>query len=132
MNALRTTVLFVIALLPATGSGGDVERGRLFETVSPAELIVGKWVATRADEDTLPKDAVVEFLRDGRMLITMGIGNEKMHFQCTYKIGPASFTIISTLGEQEQRQKINIKSLTPTTLSTTDEKGKVVVLRRTR
>lgn len=132
MNAIRTTAVLALALLAVAGRGSDVERERTFETVSPAELIVGTWVATRADDGTLPKDAVVEFRRGGKMIIAMTTGNEQMRFECAYKVGKASFTIVAALGDQESKQTIQIKSLTTTTLSTIDKDGKVVELRRKR
>ena len=84
-----------------------------------AEKIVGRW--------SLKKDAgktVVEFTKDGRMLVDTVVNEKAMKMEGTYKLEGKKLTVTVKAGAKEVERVQTIFDVTETELITTDEGGK--------
>jgi uncharacterized protein (TIGR03066 family) len=96
------------------------------EKIDPAKL-VGKWKLTKAAKD-LPKgaSAVVEFTKDGKLVVAMAFEKQEAKFDGTYKLSGAKVdTVMKTPDGQEKKETMEIVKLTDAVLHTKDEKGEV-------
>ena len=60
------------------------------------------------------------------------MGDEELKMEGTYKLDGDKFSLVMKMGEQEHKKEITIKKISKTEMSTTDEEGKVVELKRTK
>ena len=84
-----------------------------------AEKIVGKWA--------LKKDAgktVVEFTKDGRMLVDTVVNEKAVKIEGTYKVEGKKLTVTVKAGAKEVERVQTIFDVTDTELITTNENGK--------
>lgn len=123
MKAMRWLALGLVVCVVSAGARAD-------EKADNAKLIVGKWEATKVDEGTLPKGSIVEFTKDGKLKITVKMGDQDLTIDGTYKVDGNKFTITMKMGDDEQTQTITIKKLSKTELNTENKDGKVVDLTR--
>lgn len=123
MKAMRWLALGLVVCVVSVGARAD-------EKADNAKLIVGKWEATKVDEGTLPKGSIVEFTKDGKLKITVKMGDQDLTIDGTYKVEGNKFTITMKMGDDEQTQTITIKKLSKTELNTENKDGKVVDLTR--
>lgn len=121
MNTMRLVMVAVVAGLAGLGARADEKK-------DIAKLIVGKWEATKADEGTLPVGSMVEFTKDGKLKVS--VKDSDMTLEGTYKIEGNKFHMTMKVGDDEHKQTINIKKITENELSTSDNEGKVVELKR--
>ncbi len=84
------------------------------------EKIVGRWETTKAT--TVPKGAVLEFTKDGKLKITASVNGKEISLEGTYAIDGDK---INTVGPKGEKESMKIKKLTETELAVEDEKGKV-------
>ncbi len=125
MNTLRLfAVVAVVSLLGSAARGDDKP--------DYAKLIVGKWEVTKADEGTVPDGAVIEFTKDGKVKATVKKDDEKVTIEGTYKVEKDTFTIVMKVGDEEKTQTITITKISEKEMSTKDEKGKVVELKKAK
>jgi uncharacterized protein (TIGR03066 family) len=89
---------------------------------SNAEKLVGKWKLTQTTGD-FPKDgtAVVEYTKDGKMTITITIGDNTIEMKGKYKLDKDKIDYTVKLPNGEDKTEIlTIKKLTDDELVTTD------------
>jgi len=96
------------------------------------KLLVGKWEVVKADEGTLPVAAIVEFMADGKMKITMKKEGQDAMVEGTYTVDGDSFTYKITFGKDEHSSKITIKKISETELETANPEKKNVSLKRVK
>jgi uncharacterized protein (TIGR03066 family) len=127
MNALR---LLVVALVLCVLNPSAPARE---EKADNAKLLVGKWEATKTDPGTLPTGAIVEFTKDGKLIVT---GKDKegkeIKHEGTYKVEGNSFSVTVKSGDEEKTQTITITKISDKELHTKNQDGKVVELKRTK
>lgn len=99
---------------------------RADDKVDYAKLIVGKWEVSKADPGTVPEGTLVEFTKDGKMKVVA----MDMTIEGTYKLEKNTFTMKLKVGDQEKSQKITITKISEKEMSSKDEGGKVVELKR--
>ncbi len=120
MNALR--VLAVVCLVGAAARAEDKP--------DYAKKIVGKWEVTKADENTLPAGAIIEFTKDGKIHIFEKAGDKEMMFGGTYKLDGDKFMVTIKIGDDEHSNTITITKMTDTEMHTKDKDGKVVEVKK--
>jgi uncharacterized protein (TIGR03066 family) len=84
-----------------------------------AKKLVGKWA--------MKKDAgktVVEFTKDGKMLVDTVVNEKPMKIEGTYKLEGKKLTVTVKAGGKEVERVQTIFDVTDTELITTDEQGK--------
>ena len=124
MNAVRMLAVGAVVCLVATLAGADEKKGDY------AKLIVGKWECTKADEGTLPTGTMIEFTKDGKLILSGKMGDQEFKMEGTYKLEGDKFDFTLKMGDQEHSDQITIKKLNDTTLSTANKEGKAVELTR--
>src|SRR6266436_6581119 len=83
---------------------------------------------TKSDEGTLPMGTMIEFTKDGKLILSFKVGEQENKMEGTYKLKGDKFDIIFKMGDNEHTDEIIIKKLDETTLSTTNKEGKAVEL----
>src|SRR5262245_16178586 len=118
MNALRVLMAGVIVCLLTAVAQADDKKDEKKETKSDnAKLIVGKWECTKADDGTLPTGTIIEFTKDGKMILTGKMGDQEFKMEGTYKIKGDKFEIGFKMGDAEHNEDITIKKLDDKILS---------------
>ena len=120
MNAVRLVAALAVACLIGPAARADDK--------DYAKKIVGKWEVTKADEGTIPKGAIVEFTKDGKIHIFEKAGDKEMMFGGTYKLDGDKFMVTIKIGDDEHSNTITITKMTDTEMHTKNEEGKVVEL----
>ncbi len=92
--------------------------------------LIGSWVVVKADEGTVPTDTVVTFTKDGKFKVAAKRDGADVVYEGTYTTGEKSFTYMLKVDDEVKEQKITITKLSDDSLSTSDDKGKVVELKR--
>ncbi len=88
------------------------------------QLLVGKWEVTKADPNTLPNGATIEFTADGKLKITLSVGGKEETVNGTYTVTGAFIDVAAKVGTEEKKNKLTIKKLTTTELEAVDPEGK--------
>lgn len=65
-----------------------------------AKLLVGKWVVTKADEGAPPVGTMAEFTKDGKLKVTIKMGDKENVMEGTYKCDANKF--ICTFKENDK------------------------------
>jgi len=124
MNALRLAAAGLLVLgLTAFASAEEKKDDNKTK-------LVGTWVVTKADEGTVPVNSVITFAKDGKMKVTHKQGDQDVTVEGTYTVDADSFSFALKVGDEVKKQKITIKKLTDEVLSTADDKGKTVELKK--
>src|SRR5260221_312617 len=126
MNAMRLLAVGAIVCLLGAGAWADEKKGDY------AKLIVGKWEVTKTDQGGPPEGATIEFGKDGKLTVKHKAGDQEMTAEGTYKLNGDKFDIDLKAGDQQIKKTITIKKLDKTSMSTTDEEGKAVELKRAK
>jgi uncharacterized protein (TIGR03066 family) len=121
MNATRLLTVGAVVCLLAAGARAE-------DKPDTAKLIVGKWECTKADPEALPVGAIVEFTKDGKLKVTIKMGDQEMVLEGTYKLGKDSFDMVLKVGDNEHKETITIKKISDKELSTANKDGKIVEL----
>ena len=95
-----------------------------------AKMLVGKWEVSKADEGTVPVGAMIEFTKDGKMTAHFKKDGEESSVEATYKVEGDAFVMTMKRGDEERTQKITITKMSDKEMSTKDEGGKVVELKK--
>jgi uncharacterized protein (TIGR03066 family) len=115
MNAPRLWAPLVVICLVAAAARAD-------ETDYP-KLIVGKWEVTKADEGTVPKGALIEFTKDGKVKYTGKKGDMIEMREGTYTLAGTKLTVTVKEEEKDKSRTVTIIKLTDTSMAV-DEGGK--------
>jgi uncharacterized protein (TIGR03066 family) len=123
MNALKWLgVAAVVVLLNASARAQD--------KVDYEKLLVGKWEVTKADEGTVPPGALIEFTKDGKIKASFKKGEEDVTVEGTYKVEKNTFILTMKMGDEEKKQTITIIKISEKEMTTKNEDGKVVELKK--
>src|SRR4249920_2428367 len=79
-----------------------------------AAKLVGKWKLTKSTDENAPKDALVEFTKDNKLIITATIEGKPFEMKGTYKVDGDKLTVALTPpdGGKAEEDTDTIKSLT--------------------
>jgi len=93
-------------------------------------LLIGKWEVTKADEGTVPVGAIIEFTRDGKVMTSVKKGDDLETHEGAYKLEKDTLTVTMKKDGEEKTKKITITKITEKEMTTKDEDGKVVELKK--
>lgn len=98
--------------------------GRTATAADNAEKLLGAWTVVKMDGKEPPKDfeIAVEFMKEGKMKMTMSFGGKSDSQEGTYKV--EGDKIISTKKGGDKTDTIIIKTLTADKLIVVDDKDK--------
>jgi uncharacterized protein (TIGR03066 family) len=94
------------------------------------KLIVGMWEVSKADEGTVPEGTQIEFTKDGKIKIAAKKGEDDFKIDGTYKVVKNTFVFTLKLGDEEKSQTITINKISEKEMTTKNEEGKVVELKK--
>ena len=117
MNALKLLAVVAVACLVGIARADEKDYPK---------LIVGKWEVSKADEGTVPKGAVIEFTKDGKVKATAKKDDAEATFDGTYKLDGKTITLVMKLGDTEKTNKVTIEKLSDTEMSVEGDDGKKV------
>ena len=123
MNALKWLGMAAVVVLFNTSARAD-------DKVDYAKMLIGKWEVSKADEGTVPAGSIIEFTKDGKMKASFKKGEEDVMVEGTYKVVKDTFLMTMKMGEKEQTRTITITKITDKEMSTKNEDGKVVELKK--
>lgn len=119
MKMLQMVVAAAVAIgFTATAFAAD-------DKVDLKKQLLGKWEATKVDEGTLPKGAIVEFAADGKISVTFKKGDKAETMAGTYTVDGMTFTYKFVMGKDEHSEKITVTKISATEMDTVspDKKG---------
>ena len=123
MKALQWLAVGCIVGMVGTGAFAD-------DKPDYAKLIVGKWEVSKAPEGNVPEGSVVEFTKDGKMKVTAKKDDADSTVEGTYKIEGDAFVMTFKRGEESVTRTITITKITDTEMSTKNQEGTVVELKK--
>jgi uncharacterized protein (TIGR03066 family) len=88
-----------------------------------AKKIVGAWEVAKQTGD-LPVGTVVEFLKEGKMTVTLKEGDKDLKLQGTYKIEKDKLNVTLMVGDDKHEEALVIKKLTDDALEVEDKDKK--------
>ncbi len=95
--------------------------------------IVGKWEATKVEENTLPKGTKVEFTADGKLKVIIVSDGKDNLLEGTYVVdGDNTFSYTLKIGEMELNKKITVKKISDSELDTVNPDNKNVVFKKVK
>jgi len=97
---------------------------------SKAKLLLGKWEVTKSGPESLPEGTIVEFSKDGKVKLTRELMGKSMSAEATYTIDGDKFTIVDKMDKKVRKQTIKIIKISDEALTTENEKGTTVELKR--
>ncbi len=92
-----------------------------------AKLIVGKWVVIKAEPDTVPEGAVIEFTKDGKLTVTVKEGDKEMLIKGSYELDGNKLT---TKVNNKIKEELTIAKISATETTIKDKDGKDVTLKK--
>src|SRR5437660_224195 len=107
--------LFALGLMLSPASAAEKKADK------PKDLIVGKWAPN--DEKTKDK-VVIEFTKDGKVLVTATEDGKKMEIKGTYKFATDDKVDIEMDFMGEKKKETMTVKVTKDELTTTDSKDK--------
>ncbi len=93
-------------------------------------MVVGKWEVTSSHEGGPPKGGIVEFTKDGKIVVTGEENGMKMTFEGKYKVDGNKMVLTFKMGDQEGSVDITIEKLDETTMISSGQQGKVELKRK--
>jgi len=123
MNAMKWLGMAAMVVVLSTNARADDEADK-------AKLLIGKWEVTKADEGTVPVGAIIEFTRDGKVMTSVKKGDDLETHEGAYKLEKDTLTVTMKKDGEEKTKKITITKITEKEMTTKDEDGKVVELKK--
>ena len=124
MNVLR--LLVAVAVVGALTLGARAEEKK----ADNAKLLVGTWEVVKADQGTAWAGSAVEFAKDGKMTVTHKKDGKEEKGEGIYRVEGDTFFFVVQAGDTAFKKTVTIKKISETELSTVDEDGKAVELKR--
>ena len=92
------------------------------------KLIVGKWEVIKAEEG-VPPGAILEFTKDGKIMMTGKKDGEEVSREATYKLDGKKLTV-TTGGDGGKTTNLTITKLSDTEMAVESDEGKRVELKK--
>jgi uncharacterized protein (TIGR03066 family) len=119
----------VSKLLAATAAVCLLGPARADEKDYP-KLIVGQWTVSKADAGSVPPGAVIEFTKDGKIMMSAKKDDTEVKREGTYTVDGSKIKLTLKRDAEERTQTLTVAKLTDTELSVEGEDGKKVELTR--
>jgi uncharacterized protein (TIGR03066 family) len=122
MNSFRLFLLgcAVLGFICSSALAADEKKG---SEPTNKEKIIGTWKPTKGEGSAVP-DATLEFTKDGKLKVTVKIGDNTVTVEGSYEIDGDQITLTMKEGDKEKKETATIKTLTDKVLVTVDKKGK--------
>ncbi len=119
--------LFLIGCKPADSTKDkDKTKGKQANNEpTTQEKLLGKWEVKEGSKGDMPPGSIVEFLKEGKMKVSVKDGNKTVDADMTYTVVDQTIKTAHKEGDKEVTETVKIKTLTATDFSIEDEKGKV-------
>jgi uncharacterized protein (TIGR03066 family) len=88
-----------------------------------AEKVVGKWKLAKSRGTAPDQLHVVEFTKDGKMILTVGEGDDAVVFKGKYKVEKEAIDYELMFGEDKKAEALKIKKITDKAMTTEDPDG---------
>lgn len=118
---MRVLVGCVVLVLCGTLAADDKKD----EMIDPAKLL-GKWTSKERE------NAVLELLKDGKLVMRHNVGDMEQAFDGTYKLDGKKLTVVAKPDGKENKSTVTIKKLADTEMVVVDESGKESVMVRVK
>lgn len=88
--------------------------------------LMGKWELTKSESGNAPKGAIVEFMKDNKLTISIDLGGKKLEMAGTYKLDgdKLTVTIKPPDGGKEETDTDTVKTLSDEKLVLVDKDKK--------
>jgi uncharacterized protein (TIGR03066 family) len=124
MKMLRLLVVGVAVCGLTFVAGADEKKA------DNAKLLVGSWEVTKSFDKGPAVGTTVEFTKESKMKVTHKQDGKEETMDGTYKLDGDKFTFELKMGDQVIKKTITIKKISETEMTTTDDDGKVVELKK--
>jgi uncharacterized protein (TIGR03066 family) len=94
-----------------------------------AKKIVGSWEVAKQTGD-LPVGTIVEFLKDGKMTVTIKEDGKDMKLAGTYKLEKDKLNVTLMIGDEKHEEALTIKKLTDDALEVEDKDKKTETFKK--
>ncbi|HSQ55973.1 MAG TPA: hypothetical protein VLM40_09510 [Gemmata sp.] len=94
-----------------------------------AKKILGAWLVEKQTGD-LPVGTVVEFMKEGKMSVTLKQEDKDMKLSGTYKLEKDKLTVVVVFGDDKHEENLTIKKLTDDALEVTDKDNKTETFKK--
>ncbi len=125
MNALRLSLAGLLVVL-AVGSLAHAKE----EKKDTAKMIVGTWEITKSYDNGPPVGATVEFGKDGKFMLSGKAGDKDISHGGTYKVDGEKVNLVLKNEDKETKMVLTVKKISDTEMTTENESGKMVELKR--
>lgn len=120
MKALSAVVLGLLVLGSAGSTAAQDDN---------AKKIVGKWEITKS-EGGVPSGAVIEFTKDGKLLVTAKVEGTELKLDGSYKVEKDKLLTKIKIGDTTHEDTDTITKLNDQVLEIKDKDNKVTALKR--
>ena len=93
-----------------------------------SKAVVGKWEVTKADAGSVPPGAMIEFTKDGKLIMSAKMGETEVKREGTYTVDGNKIKLVTKKEDKERTQALTILKASDTELSIEGEDGKKVEL----
>jgi len=132
MTAMRLLAVGAIVCLLTAGVRADdkKEEKKDAKKADYAKLIVGKWEVTKTEGMGPAEGTLIEFTKDGKLVLKGKMGDQEINLEGTYKVDGDKFDFALKFGDQEHKDTITIKKIDGDTMSTANKEGHTVEMKR--
>ncbi len=119
MKILATAAALCVALAlagPSPAADKDAKSNK--------DKIVGVWELTRSEDGSAPIGALVEFTKDGKMIVTVKSGDKTDKIEGTYSIDKDMITSSIKVKDEDKKNTVTIKKLTDKDFVVVNKDGK--------
>lgn len=120
MKALSAVVLGLLVLGSAGSTAAQDDN---------AKKIVGKWEITKS-EGGVPSGAVIEFTKDGKLLVTAMVEGTELKLDGSYKVEKDKLLTKIKIGDKTHEDTDTITKLNDQVLEIKDKDNKITALKR--
>ena len=111
--------LFAVAFLVSVAPADPVKADKADAT---AEKVVGKWRLVKSN-GTEVNNTAVEFTKDGKMVMTLGAGDDASKYVGTYKVVKETIDYKIDVEGQKKAEVLKIKKIDAKAMTTEDPEG---------
>lgn len=113
--------LFVVAVAVNASPADPIKADKADAT---AEKVVGVWRLTKSNGTEI-NNTTVEFTKDGKMVMTLGAGEDAAKYVGTYKVVKETIDYKIDVEEQKKAEVLKIKKIDAKAMTTEDPEGVV-------
>jgi uncharacterized protein (TIGR03066 family) len=126
MNAMRLSFAALAVCLLGLAAQADEKK------TDYAKMVVGKWEITKSFNEGPPVGAHAEMTKDGKLHVQFKMGDDEVKIEGTYKVEGDKVSYVMKAGTDEHKATFTIKKISKTEMTTEDDKGNIVELKRVK